>query len=368
MLAAILQAAGYKTGLYTSPHLLDFRERIKTNGRMIPEKYIIKFVKQYKSDFEKIEPSFFEWTVGLAFDYFRKQKVEIAIIETGLGGRLDSTNVINPILSIITNIGYDHTQFLGNTLKEIAREKAGIIKHKVPVIIGEKHKETVGVFVNVAKKSKSPLFFAEDKVRVDSFKRLNRKALMRVTSENYIGNVQCDLTGYYQKKNIRNVLLAIEILNVSGFKITNKNICEGLKGTKQKTGLRGRWEQISSSPKVIADTAHNPQGAQELVLNLKSETYNKLHFILGMVGDKDISAVLKHLPKKAAYYFCKPDLPRGLPSSELKLAAEKFKLKGVDCGSVLNAIKEAQKATMKNDLILISGSTFTVADSMKFYC
>ncbi|MEP7168099.1 MAG: folylpolyglutamate synthase/dihydrofolate synthase family protein [Bacteroidota bacterium] len=369
MLAAILQESGYKTGLYTSPHLKDFRERIRINGKMISKKYVCDFTEQYKKDFDKIKPSFFEMTVGLAFDYFREQKVDVAVIETGLGGRLDSTNIITPILSIITNIGWDHANLLGNTLKKIATEKAGIIKRNITVIIGETQAETKNVFIAKARAEGGPVLFADNDFKA---KLVNDRTLTDGTIEvnvfmksyfnfRFFQKVQLDLTGHYQLKNICTVFDSIAFLE-SYFPMKLSKIFSALRKVKQLTGLRGRWEIISKNPLTICDTGHNADGIKEVLKQLKKIKYKQLHFVLGMVKDKDISGILKLLPRKAVYYFCKAKIPRGMNVEELLQLATISGLTGKAFSSVRKALWAAQKAAAKNDLIFVGGSTFTVAE------
>lgn len=369
MLAAILQESGYKIGLYTSPHLKDFRERIRINGKMISKKYVCDFTEKYKKNFDKIKPSFFEMTVGLAFDYFREKKVDVVIIETGLGGRLDSTNIITPILSIITNIGWDHANLLGNTLQKIAAEKAGIIKKNITVIIGETQAETKNVFLAKARAEGGPVLFADNDFKA---KLVNDTALTDGTIEvkifmrshtnfRFFKKIQMDLTGHYQLKNICTVLGSISFLQ-SYFPMELSKICSALKNVKQLTGLRGRWEIISKNPLTICDTGHNADGIKEVLKQMKTIRYNKLHFVLGMVNDKDVLGILKMLPRKAKYYFCKANIPRGMDAFELAQFAKIYNLKGNVFSSVKNALKEAQKTAAKNDLVFVGGSTFTVAE------
>jgi dihydrofolate synthase/folylpolyglutamate synthase len=344
MLAAVLQSAGYKVGLYTSPHLKDFRERIKINGRMIPKKYVMNFVDKYKNDFEKINPSFFEWSTGLAFDYFAKEKVDIAIIETGLGGRLDSTNVISPLLSIIINISYDHQNLLGNTLKEIAYEKAGIIKQNGIIVIGEKQNETKNFFQKKAKEKNALLLYAEDYA--------NAK------------NISCELKGIYQEKNIPTVLVASEILNHQGYEISSKAVAKGLKDVCKLTGLRGRWEVLSKKPLIVADIAHNEAGIKEVFKQVKTIKYKKLHVVFGTVNDKDIQKILSLLPKKAIYYFCKANIPRALDENILSEKAKTIRLNGKTFDNVKQALGTAKKNAFSNDFILVTGSAFVVAEAI----
>ncbi|GAA0873585.1 folylpolyglutamate synthase/dihydrofolate synthase family protein [Gangjinia marincola] len=341
MLASVLQEAGYTVGLYTSPHLKDFRERIRVNGEMISKKNVQSFVEKHKDFFEQHHFSFFEMTVGLAFNYFQKQKVDIAIIETGLGGRLDSTNIITPMVSVITNIGYDHQQFLGDTLTKIASEKAGIIKPRTPVIIGETQHETKDVFMAFAEEDKSPIYFAD---------------------QDNITNYESDLKGVYQQKNQKTVLKTLEILIDKGFSISEKHKTEGLKNVVANTGLKGRWHVLQERPKVICDTAHNQEGLTLVLDQLAQENYKHLHIVLGTLRDKDLSKLLLLFPKTATYYFCSPTVERGLAAEVLKREAEKYGLAGSAFSSVLIAYNEAIKEANQDDVIFIGGSTFTVAE------
>ena len=365
MLASILQASGLKVGLYTSPHLKDFRERIKINGAMISEKYVIDFVEKYKNDFEKIQPSFFEMTVGLAFDYFAKEKVDIAIVEVGLGGRLDSTNVLTPEVSVITNISFDHTALLGNTIEKIAKEKAGIIKSGVSVVIGETQIETKNVFLKIAKEKNANVFFADELFRVlpiSSSDALLRKYTVMHKNEVVFAELKCDLLGNYQQKNIATALCAIQELIQKGFVIKKEMILLGMQNVIKQTGLLGRWQILSQSPLSIADTGHNEAGIAVVLNQIQHTPHEHLHFVLGMVSDKDISKMLYMLPKNATYYFCKANIPRALPASALSLQASKFGLKGHVYACVQDALIAAQEHAKKNDLIFIGGSTFTVAE------
>ena len=342
MLASVLQEAGYKVGLYTSPHLKDFRERIKINGIDIPEAFVTDFITKHKHFFEANDLSFFEMTVGLAFDYFAKEKVDIAVIEVGMGGRLDATNIITPIVSVITNIGLDHTSFLGNTLDAIAFEKAGIIKSNIPVIIGEYTPETQPVFAAKAKECNSELFFAADLI-----------------FENYTS----DLIGDYQIHNKKTVLQTIAVLNTqTAFKITPDNTKFGLLNVVKNTGLQGRWQQLSEFPKVICDTAHNKNGLEIVLNQIKKEDFDSLHFVLGVVNDKDLEEILPLFPKEANYYFCKPNIPRGLDPQILKQKAAHFDLRGEVYISVSEAYQKAIENATKSDFIYIGGSTFVVAE------
>jgi dihydrofolate synthase/folylpolyglutamate synthase len=341
MLASILQEAGYKVGLYTSPHLKDFRERIKINGKEVSKQFVIGFVKRNRSFLELNRLSFFEMTVGMAFDYFAKQKVDIAIVEVGLGGRLDSTNIITPEVSVITNIGLDHTQFLGNTLEAIAGEKAGIIKDNVPIVIGETQPETEQIFINIAKRKNAKIVFA-DKAIKEYF--------------------QSDLEGNYQEKNIKTVLQTIKELQQKGFVVTRKHVETGLSNIVKNTGLKGRWQVLQERPKVICDTAHNREGINAVVKQLLAEKYKSLHIVFGVVNDKDLSTLLDLLPKKAMYYLCKPNISRGMDAEELKQNFKQLGFNAESYTSVNNAFQGALKNANTNDLIFVGGSTFVVAE------
>ena len=366
MLAAILQQAGYKTGLYTSPHLVDFRERIKINGKMIPKTEVVKFVEDNKTIFEKIEPSFFEWTVGLAFHYFAQQQVDVVVLEVGLGGRLDSTNVITPVACLITNIGYDHMNLLGDTLPKIAAEKAGIIKTKIPVVISQTQLDVISVFNETAKQLKAPIEFADKNYKLisSSYNKefLSITLLHKKTNTTHLYNL--DLQGSYQIKNVMGVLNAIEILKQKGFIIEETDSINALSHVQKLTGLHGRWQVIQEKPLVIADTGHNEDGIKEVIDNLKRYTYKTLHFVLGVVNDKDISNILKLLPKDATYYFCKASIPRALDANELATLAKKNGLNGSTFKTVPEALKKAIKQAKVNDLVFVGGSTFTVADAL----
>ena len=367
MLAAVLQTAGYKTGLYTSPHLKDFRERIRINGAMIGEQEVIDFVAKHRADFDEIKPSFFEMTVALAFDFFARNHVDIAVIEVGLGGRLDSTNIITPLLSLITNIGWDHMNILGNTLSLIAAEKAGIIKPGIPVIIGEQQPEVADVFIEKAANENSSISFASNlQSTVGNRESVNNDELLAITvtgrKDPKAIDLSLDLTGTYQLKNVKTVLSAIDELRTQGFTITDEHIKKALHQVKTLTGLHGRWEILSRDPLTICDTGHNPEGIQEVLQNIAAVNYEHLHFVLGVVNDKDISKILAMLPAKATYYFCKPNIPRGLEAESLKLNAESFGLHGDLYLSVKAALLAAQNKAGKNDLVFAGGSTFVVAE------
>ncbi len=372
MLASIFQEAGYKTGLYTSPHLYDFRERIKVNGQMCSQDFVIDFTNKIKPCIEEIEPSFFEITVGMAFDYFVQEKVDIAIIETGLGGRLDSTNVIYPALSIITNIGFDHMALLGNTLEAIASEKAGIIKNETPVVIGALDPATKKVFEDKASKENAPLYFAEDFIEFKSFQNNWQNALFEFNQplihlldaplfpKNF--TITCDLAAKYQAKNLKAVLVAAQLLSTMGWKLTANKIMKALSQVKVNNGLMGRWECIQNNPRVILDVAHNEHGIHALLEQLASLHYQQLHIITGMVKDKDVQAVLQLLPKNALYYFTQSHIQRALPVDELAAQAKAIGLNGTSFEDVNIAIKAAKKNANQQDLILVIGSVFLVAE------
>ncbi|MGI4751542.1 MAG: bifunctional folylpolyglutamate synthase/dihydrofolate synthase [Janthinobacterium lividum] len=373
MLAAILQSAGYKTGLYTSPHLKDFRERIRINGEMITEQDVVAFVAGQQENIDVIQPSFFEMTVAMAFDYFAREKVDVAVIEVGLGGRLDSTNVISPLLSVITNIGWDHMNLLGNSLPEIAAEKAGIIKPKTPVVIGEYQPEIAAVFIDKARQENAPIYFASEEWDVHiNLNQENDKPNdflnVQVSYKNanqqvgFQSNFMLDLTGLYQLKNLKTVLSALGELRKQGFEIKTDAVFIALKSVKQLTGLNGRWQILDRNPLLICDTGHNPEGIAEVLINIAATPHQQLHFILGMVADKDSSKILSLLPKNAVYYFCKPAIPRGLDAAILKQQAAGFNLKGDNFSSIKEALATARKNAQPDDLIFAGGSTFVVAE------
>jgi dihydrofolate synthase/folylpolyglutamate synthase len=364
MLASVLQAKGMKVGLYTSPHLKDFRERIRINGEMIPQEYVISFVQEYKNDFERIRPSFFEMTVGLAFDYFAKQKVDIAVIEVGLGGRLDSTNVITPELSVITNISFDHTALLGNTIEKIAAEKAGIIKPGVPVVVGETQDGAKEVFLEKAKQHNAPIVFADQHFELHLVHTNMHIPAYEVRKDGELSEqvLPCELRGAYQRKNIATVLCAVEQLRKMGFGLTDGDVRAGISGVIRNTGLLGRWQILSYRPPVIVDTGHNEAGIREVLQQIRETVHEHLHFVLGMVNDKDISNILAMLPRDATYYFCKANIPRALDAAELKQQAEEKGLEGNVYLSVKEALAAAKKNAKPNDLVFVGGSTFTVAE------
>lgn len=363
MLAAILQQSGYTTGLYTSPHLKDFRERIKINGKMIEKDFVVSFVKKIKKVSEEISPSFFELTVVMALEYFKEQKVDVAVIETGLGGRLDSTNVITPLLSIITNIGYDHMNILGNTLEEIAFEKAGIIKQNVPVVIGEKQDVTKNIFIEKARSCKAPLFFAEDDFSVSkSEPSVNALHISITEKNNSTKKYTLDLNGIYQQKNLLTVLAAIKILQQQGFNLKEKNVRQALSSVKELTGLHGRWDVIHQNPMIVLDVAHNEDGIKQLLKQIQTCVYEKLHIVFGIVKDKDADKILSLLPQKATYYFTKAQIPRALPEDELRVKANKYNLTGASFSEVNIALKAATEKALPDDLIIVCGSVFVVGE------
>ncbi len=364
MLAAVLQQAGYKTGLYTSPHLKDFRERIKIDGEMIAQQAVIEFVKKTKSITEEIQPSFFELTVAMAFDHFAKEKVDIAVIETGLGGRLDSTNIINPILSIITNISYDHMNLLGDTLEKIATEKAGIIKHNTPVVIGEASYVTKQIFINTADENKAAIHFAEEEYHVNAVQSNSQELTVEVSSikNNIKSSFHSDLAGAYQAKNLCTVLSAIDILKQLNFAIGEEALKHALANVKSLTGLHGRWELIQHDPTVILDVGHNEEGIRAIISQLAITKYNQLHIVIGVVQDKEVEKVLSILPNTATYYFTQAQIPRALNAIELKKKARLQNLRGESYPDVNQAVQAAIRDAAPADLILVCGSVFVVGE------
>ncbi len=343
-IAAILQEAGYRVGLYTSPHLVDFRERIRINGRPIPEEYVVHFVEKERSFFEPLHPSFFELTTAMAFCYFADEKVDVAVIEVGLGGRLDCTNIIHPDLCIITNISFDHTQFLGDTLAKIAGEKAGIIKKDIPVVIGETTPETKAVFLQRAEEVNAPIIFAEN------------------TTKNDYPGMRTELQGLYQIKNTRTILTALPLLKKAGYHIDEQSVRNGFAHVCELTGLMGRWQKLQDTPTLICDTGHNVGGITYIAEQLKQQNYRHLHIIIGMVNDKDVSGVLALLPKDATYYFTKASVKRALPEEELCKLAAKAGLQGSCYPNVPAAVTAAQEKSHPEDFIFVGGSSFIVAD------
>jgi dihydrofolate synthase / folylpolyglutamate synthase len=373
-IASVLQQNGYKTGLYTSPHLKDYRERIKINGEMIPQEKVTAFVEKYKDAVEQIKPSFFEWSVGLAFNYFAEENVDVAVIETGLGGRLDSTNVITPELSVITNISSDHMNLLGNSLAEIAAEKAGIIKKNIPVVIGQSQPDIASVFTEKAKKENSRIYIADKHFHVlhaeivynqspelmIEFQFKNGIKLNHVFNDDKV--IRSPLTGYYQVKNITTVLMALDVMNSIGFTLSPREVTEGFCHVVENTGLSGRWQKLSDKPLVICDIGHNEDGIKEVSRQISFTPHHKLHIVLGFVNDKEIDAILSHLPSNATYYFCKASVPRALDEKLLKEKAEKAGLSGNCFSTVGEAFQSAKSKATADDLIFIGGSTFVVAE------
>ncbi|TCO09654.1 bifunctional folylpolyglutamate synthase/dihydrofolate synthase [Natronoflexus pectinivorans] len=364
MLASVFQEAGYKTGLYTSPHLKDFRERIRINGDMISEEMVTKFVIKNKQIIEEISPSFFEMTVAMAFQYFALENVEMAIVETGMGGRLDSTNIITPQCSVITNIGMDHMQFLGNDIPSIAKEKAGIIKEGVPVVIGRKQTETTAVFCKTAEEKNTKTIYAEDLFEVILKSKETNYLLTDITfqDQKWLSDIKLPLAGHYQLENLRTVAATIHSMKMNGFHLSSEDVKRGIEKTITNTGLMGRWQTLNTSPLTICDTGHNADGISQILHQIAETPHNHLHMVIGMVNDKDVDGILRMLPKNASYYFTRAEIPRSLPSEQLKEKAIKHGLLGNCYDSVQKALNEAKKNASDNDLIFIGGSTFIVAE------
>lgn len=365
MIASVLQEAGYTTGLFTSPHLKDFRERIRVNGGMIPECNVVEFVSVHKNIIDSVKPSFFEMSVALAFKYFADCKVDVAVIEVGLGGRLDSTNIIKPVLSVITNIGHDHMDILGDTLEKIAAEKAGIIKKHIPVVVSETQPETELIFREKAKNSDSPVYFADKvykcELRQNDYK--NSERVYRITNEINSNLIEgkTTLSGDYQAKNIQAVFAAVELLK-SIFRISESNISDGIRNVIENTGLAGRWQILNNAPLTICDTGHNKEGLEYVIKQLMQIPRSSLHMIIGFVNDKDLATVLPLFPRDAIYYFTKASIPRALNESILKAEAEKYNLSGESYQNVKSALLAARSKAKKSDVIFIGGSTFIVAE------
>ncbi len=367
LLASIFQEAGYKTGLYTSPHLKDFRERIRVNGEKISRNFVVDFIKNNKVNAEEIKPSFFELTVAMAFSFFHEEEVDFAIIETGLGGRLDSTNVITPELSIITNISLDHQNLLGKELSTIAGEKAGIIKEGIPIVIGERESETDFVFIEKAKKEKSKIIFASDDYSTSKVKTIDNYIIVNVMNKEEIifPELKSALIGNYQLKNISTVIASVEIINENKIAdLPNTAVYEGIKNVVKNTFLMGRWQILNKKPLIVCDTAHNESGLKLVMEMIESSTYRNLHMVFGMVNDKDVDKVLAMLPQNAIYYFCKANIPRALDVLELEEKAGKFNLVGNVFNDVPSALNSAKNNAQIDDMIFIGGSTFIVADAL----
>jgi dihydrofolate synthase / folylpolyglutamate synthase len=364
MLAAILQKSGFKTGLYTSPHLHDFRERIRINGQMIPEKKVTEFTGRILETIDQIEPSFFEITVAMAFEWFAEEQVDFAVIETGLGGRLDSTNILSPEISVITNISYDHMELLGNTLPEIAREKAGIIKPGIPVVIGEEQPEIKEVFLQVASEKGSPIYFASQKRFVGEWRM--EKNLLHVqlteTHNNTKKNFQLDLPGLYQLKNVVTVAEVISILNQKGYHISDVDMQRALRQVKSLTGFHGRWDILHENPMIVSDVGHNVEGMKAIAQQIENTPYDALHIVIGLVKDKEIEEILSALPPLAQYYFTRAQIPRALPETELAARAANIGLQGRSYPRVKMALEAAVLNARPKDLVLVCGSVFLVAE------
>ncbi len=362
-ICSVLMEAGYKVGLYTSPHLKSFTERVKINGKEIPEQEVIDFVAENQSFLNALKPSFFEMTVGMAFWYFAKQNIDIAVVEVGMGGRLDSTNIIQPEVSVITNIGYDHMEFLGDTLEKIAREKAGIIKKHVPVVIGHRQQETTAVYEEIAGMNQAPLLFAEESFQVtDKGETSENKRHFFIQSEKGNFEIKLDLMGNYQQKNLPAILKTIAVLQELNFKITEKQVFTGLENVISNTGLKGRWQVLDREPWIICDTGHNKDGIKEIIDQISQYTYNQLYMIIGMVRDKEITEILRIFPKDAFYIFCQASIPRAMPAQDLLEKAGEFDLEGILVKDVNEAISWAKEKSKKDDFIFIGGSTFVVAE------
>jgi dihydrofolate synthase/folylpolyglutamate synthase len=368
MLSSILQSAGYRTGLYTSPHLIDFRERIRIDGKMIPEETVTAFVDQHRGIMEKLHPSFFEMTVAMAFDSFAREMIDFAVVETGMGGRLDSTNIIRPLVSVITNIGFDHSQFLGDTIYKIAVEKAGIIKSGIPLVIGETQEEAQLVFSRKAREKGCSILYADKEIRVEySTQSLQGSQIMHISRAEgrKMESLETDLKGLYQQKNVITVLAVIELLTTIGIDIKEKDIRKGLAHTREITGLRGRWEIIGYNPLTICDTGHNREGIREVMKQIRQTPWKKLHIVLGLVDDKDPSKILEELPAEAQYYFTQSAVPRSMNREKLAAEGLRFSLYGQVCPTPLKALTIARSKADPEDLIFVGGSTFVVAEVLE---
>jgi dihydrofolate synthase/folylpolyglutamate synthase len=369
MLASILTEAGYNTGLYTSPHLSDFRERIRVNGNMCDEQFVVDCIEKLRPHIEQIKPSFFEISVAMAFQYFAEKNVQIAVIETGLGGRFDSTNIITPTLSVITNISYDHMNLLGNTLAEIAREKAGIIKHNTPCVVGELHPETFPVFLQKAEAEMAQLYLAEENIHLDVVEQTFDKLVVQVTYlERLIyDHLVCSLTGSYQLKNLKTVLQSIEILRQQGIEIADEHVYDGLLHVYKNTGFSGRFQVLSKSPFTLVDCAHNAAGLEQLFTQVMKMKPKDLHIVTGMVKDKDTALHLNYFPREATYYFCKPDIPRGMEALELQTYAKADGMRGNAYTTVAEAMQASKHVAGVDSMILVCGSIFVVAEAMEWF-
>jgi len=368
MLSSILQSAGYRVGLYTSPHLTDFRERIRLDGKMIAEEWVTEFVDKHREILVKLSPSFFEMTVAMAFDYFSRKKVDFAVVETGMGGRLDSTNIIRPMVSVITNIGFDHSQFLGDTIYKIAVEKAGIIKSGIPVVIGETQEEARLVFSRIAREKGCSIIYADEVIQATySTQSLQGTQIMHISwaEGRKMETIETDLKGLYQQKNVITVLAVVEQLTRTGTDIQEKDVSKGLAHTRDMTGLRGRWETIGYSPLIICDTGHNREGIEEVMKQIRQTPWKNLHIVLGLVDDKDPSKILEQLPVEARYYFTQSSVPRSMNREKLAAEGLRYGLYGQVCPSPLKALKIALSKSGPEDLIFVGGSTFLVAEVLE---
>lgn len=367
-IASILQAAGYRTGLYTSPHYLDFRERIKINGEMIDKNFVVEFTEKHTSFFKQLQPSFFELTAAMAFEYFAKKNVDIAVIEVGMGGRLDSTNIITPEISVITNIGYDHTQFLGNKLSDIATEKAGIIKENVPVVVGETKAKLKMIFSNKAQEKNAPIFFSDHSFAVKGFFSSGNQSISDINKYGnpILKNLIFGLSGNYQRFNIPIILQTIEILQKK-LNISTENIKSGMANVVKNTGIMGRWQILSENPQIICDAGHNYDGVFNVVDQIKSLNYSKLYIILGFVNDKNLNQILKLFPDSAEYHFTKAKIPRAMNETELKQQAQAYNLQGYTHANIADAIKEVLSKIKKDEVLFIGGSTFIVSEAIEHF-
>ena len=368
MLSSILQSAGYRVGLYTSPHLTDFRERIRIDGKMIPEERVTEFVARHKEIMERLRPSFFEMTAAMAFDSFFREQVDFAVVETGMGGRLDSTNIIRPVVSVITNIGFDHSQFLGDTIYKIAVEKAGIIKSGIPVVIGETQEEARLVFSRTAREKGCSIMYADKEIQVEySTQSLQGTQIMHIswTEGHKMESLETDLMGLYQQKNVITVLAVIELLTRTGINIREKDVRKGFAHTRDMTGLRGRWEIIGYNPLTICDTGHNREGIREVMKQIRQTPWKNMHIVLGLVDDKDPSKILEQLPAEARYYFTQSKVPRSMNREKLAAEGLRFGLYGQVCPTPLKALKIALSKADPEDLIFVGGSTFVVAEVLE---
>lgn len=363
-IASVLQSSGYKVGLYTSPHLVDFRERIRINGTMIPEQTVIEFVENERPFFEPLHPSFFELTTALAFKYFADENVDVAVIEVGLGGRLDCTNIIAPEICVITNISFDHVQFLGDTLAKIATEKAGIIKSNIPVVIGESSKETFEVFKVKAQKENAPIYFAEEAQEVMSYKFCKEGGIDYKTRNH--GPMHAELGGFCQPKNTNTILCALNILKDQGFNISEENIYDGFANVCRNTGLMGRWQKIADGPITICDTGHNTGGFHYISQQLRQQKCSRMRIVIGMADDKDVNGVLDLLPKDAVYYFCQASVKRALQHTEMEKIAKSHDLHGKSYPTVDKAYRAARSESAQDDFIYVGGSSFVVADLLSY--